>query len=188
MKPSRQALIAMLCLFSFVSQTAANNSGPMQTDAGGPQTAAAIQSIRQQYAAINKRVSRYRKVKKELSGFSLEGGELIAYFDGPAIVKIVATHYGEGGRATEEYYYAKGKLIFVFRKDYRYDRPMSGKVVATQENRFYFYNDGLVRWIDEMGKPVPPGMAEFPLKEDEYRESSIKFLEGARSKNATIEA
>ncbi len=113
---------------------------------------------------------------------------MIAYFDGPAIVKIVANHFGEGGRASEEYYYHDGKLIFVFRKDYRYDRPLSGKVVETKENRFYFHNDGLVRWIDEMGKPVPPGMAEFPLKEDEYRESSSKFLEGARSKNATIEA
>jgi len=156
--------------------------------ASSTQTADPIQAIRQQYAAINKGVRRYKRVKKELSGFSLEGGEMIAYFDGPAIVKIVATHYGEGGRASEEYYYANGKLIFVFRKDYRYDRPLSGKVVTTQENRFYFHNDGLVRWIDEMGKPVPPGMAEFPLKEEEYREESRKFLEGARSKNATIEA
>jgi hypothetical protein len=176
-------------LAAFLSQIAVSGPRPAaQSKPTSSETAMSIQLIRQQYAAINKAVRRYKKVKKELSGFSLEGGELFAYFDGPAIVKIVANHFGEMGRASEEYYYAKGKLIFGFRKDYRYNRPMSGKVVSTQENRFYFQDDGLVRWINETGKPVSPGMAEYPLKEDEYRETSRKFLDGARSKNAIIEA
>lgn len=185
--------VTTLFLCSFISPAAvasdaANRLRETTAAQTAPQTAAAIQSIRQQYAAINKRASRYRKVKKELSGFSLEGGELVAHFDGPAIVKLVAIHYGEIGRSSEEYYYAKGKLIFVFRKDYRYDRPLSGKVVGTKENRFYFHNEGLVRWINETGKPVTLGIMEFTLKEDEYRETSRKFLDGARSKNSTIEA
>ncbi|MBC8031949.1 MAG: hypothetical protein H7Z16_17835 [Pyrinomonadaceae bacterium] len=153
-----------------------------------PQPADPIQSIRQQYATINKGTRRYRKVKKELSGFSLEGGEMTAYFSGPAIVKIVANHFGESGRAVEEYYYSKGKLIFAFRKDYRYDRPMSGKVVSTQENRFYFQNDRLISWVNEDGRQVATATDEFKQKQDEYLESSSKFLTGARSKNATIEA
>src|SRR5688572_24614158 len=33
-----------------------------------------ITAIRQHYTAINKRAARYRKFKKELSGYSLEGG------------------------------------------------------------------------------------------------------------------
>jgi len=113
---------------------------------------------------------------------------MTAYFDGPAIVKIVANHFGEMGRADEEYYYSKGKLIFVYRKDFRYDRLLSGKVVSMKENRFYFHNEGLFRWINETGKPVTVGIMEFTLKEDEYRETSRKFLDGARSKIAIIEA
>src|SRR5437870_12824844 len=81
------------------------------------QTEDSIQSIRQDYARINKNAARYRRVKKELSGFSAEGGELIAYFDGAAIVKMVATFLGESGKAVEEYYYRDGKLIFVYRKE-----------------------------------------------------------------------
>src|SRR6185436_18468275 len=81
------------------------------------QTTDAIQSIRKQYAAINQRVARYRKVRKELSGFSAEGGRLIAYLDGTTIVKITASYYGETGKADEEYYYQDGKLIFVYRKE-----------------------------------------------------------------------
>jgi len=65
---------------------------------------------------------------------------------------------------------------------------MSGKVIETKENRFYFNNDGLFRWINEAGKPVTFGIMEFTLKEDEYRETSSKFLNGARSKSSTIEA
>lgn len=147
-----------------------------------------VQTIRQQYAAINKGLAKYKKVKKKLSGFSVEGGELVAYLDGPAVVKIVANHYGEGGKATEEYYYSKGKLIFVYRKDYHYDKPLSGKVVRTEENRFYFENDRLIRWINESGKQVAPGTAEYRQKQDEYLQTSNKFLNGVRSKDLTIEA
>jgi len=187
MKLIVRVLTTACCLSLIVSpSTASDRVRAFQTAAADSQ--AAVQSIRQQYAAINRRAGRYRKVKKELSGFSLEGGEMIAYFDGPAIVKIVANHFGEMGRASEEYYYSKGKLIFVYRKDFRYDRPMSGKVIETKENRFYFQNDGLFRWINETGKPVTFGIMEFTLKEDEYRDSSSKFLSGARSRSSTIEA
>lgn len=183
MKPGPRVFVVSLFLSLFLSPLAVNASA-----SGKPQTVDPIPSIRRQYAAINKRAARYRKVKKELSGFSVEGGELIAYFDGPAIVKLVATHYGEGGRSLEEYYYANAKLIFVFRKDFRYDRPMSGKVVQTEENRFYFANDRLIRWLDEAGKLVAPATAEYQQKQDEYLDSSRKFVEGARAKSPTIEA
>lgn len=156
--------------------------------AGNPKTADPVQTIRQQYTAINNRVRRYKIVKKELSGFSLEGGEMTAYFDGTEIVKIVASHFGESGKALEEYYYLKGQLIFVFRKDQQYDKPMSGRVVRTQENRFYFQNDRLIRWLNEKGRQVAPATAEYQQKQDDYLQTSSKFFSGARSKNATIEA
>lgn len=146
-----------------------------------------IQAIRRQYAAINRNAAKYQKVKKELLGFSAEGGELIAYLSGPSIVKISATFYGEMGRATEEYYYSNDKLIFVFRKDSRYSRPLSGKVVATTENRLYFKDDKLIRWIGENGKQVSSADSEFGAKEAEYLASSKQFTDGARSKNPTIE-
>lgn len=151
------------------------------------QTRDPTQSIRQQYAAINKRAARYKKVQKELSGFSTEGGALVAYFDGPAVVKIAAIYYGESGRANEEYYYQNGKLIFVYRKDFTYDKPLSGRVVNTKDNRFYFQNDRLIRWINENGKEVSPG-PEYQKEQDEYLATSNKFLIAARSKNPMIEA
>src|SRR5687767_211913 len=146
-----------------------------------------ITSIRQQYAAINKRAARYRKVKKELSGYSLEGGELIAYFDGPAVAKIVARHFGESGNTVEEYYYRNGQLIFVFEKVSRYSRPLSGKVVSTVEHRFYFQDDNLIRWLGEKGQQVVVS-EEYRLKEKVLLENSNDFVSGARSTKGVIEA
>ena len=95
-----------------------------------------IQSIKQHYAQINGSVPRYKRVRKELSGFSPEGGELFAYFHGPSVMKMVATYFGESGKAAEEYYFWDGKLIFVLRTDFHYNKPLSGK--GLQENRESF--------------------------------------------------
>jgi hypothetical protein len=167
-------LVVALGSFGFGETIRAQNADP-------------IPSIRKQYTAINKRAARYRKVKKELSGFSLEGGELLAYFDRGAIVKIVAHHFGEGGNTVEEYYYQNGQLIFVFEKVSHYNRPVSGKVVRTIENRYYFNNDDLIRWNYGKGNAVSHD-ADYRLKEKELREHSNIFLAGAQSSKRIVEA
>jgi len=108
-----------------------------------------VESIRQHYASINQSASRYRRVKKELMGFSPEGGEMTAYFHGPTVMKIMATHFGESGRTIEEYYFWNGKLIFVLSVDNRYDQPF-GKVVRKEETRLYFKDDKLIRWLNDL--------------------------------------
>ena len=146
-----------------------------------------IQAIRQQYAAINRKVARYKKVKKELLGFSAEGGELVAYLSGPSIVKISATFYGEMGRATDEFYYSNDKLIFIYRRHSHYHAPLTGKVVRITENRYYFKDDKLIRWIEEDGKQVSTTAPDFAQAEARLLASSRQFIDGARSKEPTIE-
>ncbi|HEX8096459.1 MAG TPA: hypothetical protein VF507_00425 [Pyrinomonadaceae bacterium] len=141
-----------------------------------------IDAIRAHYATINKGVARYRKVKKDLSGYSTEGGTLEAYFDGASVKKIVATFYGEGGKAVEEYYYWDDQLIFVYRKESRYSAPSSGKVVSATEDRFYFNGGRLIRWVEGKGKQVAPDKSEYGEKQKEYLENSGKFVELVRSK------
>ena len=153
-----------------------------------PQSETDIQSIRQGYAAINRKQARYRKVKKELSGFSAEGGVLTAYFEGANIVKMLATYYGEMGRTNEEFYYRDGKLIFVLRTELNYNRPLSGKVVSRKVSRFYFRDDKLIRWIDESGKTMVSDSAEYQEQEKDNLNTSKTLTEGARSSNKTIES
>jgi hypothetical protein len=159
----------------------------VRTIHAAPQLKDPIAPIRQSYARINQRAARYWKAKKELAGFSAEGGELIAYFDGPAIMKLFATFYGETGRTVEEYYYTNGKLIFALRRDYHYNRPLTGKVVRITTERFYFDNDTLIRWLDEHGKEVPDS-DEFRIRQKDYLDTSKLLSDGARSKNRVIES
>lgn len=154
----------------------------------GAQTPDPIESIRRHYANINQNVARYRRVKKNLSGYSAEGGELVAYFHGPSVMKMVATFFGETGRTVEEYYYWNGQLIFVFQTENRYDKPLSGKVVRKIETCFYFKDDKLIRWLDENGKEVASDSAEYSPKQADYLKFSKELVEGAQSRAATIES
>ncbi|MGB8506998.1 MAG: hypothetical protein WCD76_01205 [Pyrinomonadaceae bacterium] len=147
-----------------------------------------ISSIRERYAAINKSLAKYRTIKKELSGFSTEGGELVAYFDGTAIVKIAIANQGETGRSFEDFYYSDEKLIFVFRKEDKYDKPYSSKVIKTAENRLYFSDNKLIRWVDEKANQVAPGRSEYQKKQVEYLRASKLFVEASRSQSAIVEA
>ena len=148
----------------------------------------AISSIRQRYAAINQNLPKCKTVKKKLSGFSTEGGELIAYSEGSALRKIVARFYGETGRALEEYYYWDDQLQFVYRKEDRYSEPMSGKVTNTTETRFYFDKGELIRWLDGEGKPMRRGSDEFTEQQKKHLSNSEIFVAGARATKATVEA
>jgi hypothetical protein len=172
-------IVAALILVSFASAHSVFSH---------PQTEKEIQSIRRSYSQTNRNQARYRKVKKELAGFSAEGGELTAYFNGDTIVKIAATYYGETGRTSEDYYYQDGKLIFVLRKESRYNRPLTGKVISTKLNRFYFHDDKLIRWIDETGKQAPSNTPEYLEQEKDYLQTSKLFTDGARSPASLIES
>ena len=175
----RISVVIVIVLFGVLASHEAKAQGAQDPDS--------IQAIRQQYAAINRNAARYKKVKKELMGFSAEGGELVAYLRGPSIVKITATFYGEMGRATDEFYYSNGKLIFVFRKHSHYSGHLTGKVVRTTENRYYFKDDKLIRWIGEDGKQVALTAPDFVQGEARVLASSRQFIERARSKNPTVE-
>ena len=172
------ALFALSVPAGVAGQAAANN----------PQEKESISSIRERYAAVNKNLAKYRVVKKELSGFSAEGGELVAYFEGSSVVKLAATHLGETGRSSEEFYYRDGELIFVFYRRETYDAPMSGKVSKTAEERFYFSGGRLIRWLDSRGRVVAQGRGDYREAQARYLDSSRRFVEGARSPNSTIEA
>ena len=159
-----------------------------EAPAEGAGGADAISAIRRRYSAINRAPAKYRVVKKELSGFSTEGGELVAYLDGESVVKITATHFGETGRSFEEFYYWDGRLFFILHRRETYDEPMSGRVSKTAEERFYFNDGRLIRWLDSRGRAVAPGRGEYREAQARYLDVARRFVEGARSQKSTVEA
>lgn len=88
---------------------------------------------------------------------STEGGQAKFYFANKQLQKIEAVYYGESGKVIEEYYLLESKLSFVFRKEFRYNRPIYwneqndekfdfDKSIIT-ETRSYFYKDSLFEQI-----------------------------------------
>ena len=133
-----------------------------------------VRAIRSRYDAVEKDLSGCKQVKRDLPDESAEGGELTAYFSGESLRKLVAKFYGEAGQAREEYYFWENRLFFVFRVESRYDKPLSGKVVSKSEERFYFVDDALIRWLDPRKKEVSAG-SEFEQRERDLLAQAKKY-------------
>lgn len=130
------------------------------------QTEKRIAAIRAEVAAINKGAAKYTKTTKSVENISLEGTEATYYHLAKNLRKITAEMFGETYKATGEFYYADGELIFAFRKHNQYDTQIGmdkpPKVVRSEEQRFYFANGKLIRLL--------VGKKELKLSDERYAE------------------
>ena len=127
-----------------------------------------ISEIRENFGAINYNIASYKKIKKDL--IDQGGGELAGYFKNKELKKMVATYNGKMGKEVSEYYFWINELFFV----YTYDKPISmdnSKVDNKNENRYYFYDNKLIRWLDPDDKKV----FNFNPRGDEVLNSAIKL-------------
>ena len=82
-----------------------------------------------------------------------------------AAKKAVLRFYGETWQSMGEYYFMDGKLFFVYKVMKHYLRPMTVEGAHVEEDRYYFYNQKLIRWIDGSGKIADKKL--YPEKEKE---------------------
>ncbi len=116
-----------------------------------------ISDIREKFGVINYNSTSYKKITKDVMGESTQGGGLEAYFKDRELRKIVVTYYGEMGKSSQEYYFWDNELFFAFIQEYLYNKPMymeGSKVEKIDENRYYFYHDKLIRWLDPKKEKV----------------------------------
>ncbi len=151
-----------------------------------------ITDIRNKYAEIHSHLKSYQIKKTEISGESTEGGALTAYFDNTLIRLIIGEYFGETGKRVIEYYYFNQHLIFIYDMTLSYNRPInmdSASATALgdtewyvpsksikKEERFYFKNDRLIRWLDNSNQPVTIQSGRFNQKSDEMIIQSNKVL------------
>ncbi len=114
---------------------------------------------REVYAAINaqeKSLKPFKATYKENElTFVLKGWK-----DGDELKKILVTVPGEDGDGREEYYLENGKPLFVF-SHYRTAGPKEGKAPQRVENRFYFKDGKLFKWLSSERKEVAPKDPDF---------------------------
>jgi hypothetical protein len=135
-----------------------------------------VKTIRAHYEEIETDLKRCTEVKSDLPDESTEGGELTAYLSGQSLRKLIAKFYGETGQAIEEYYFWNERPIFVLRVESHYNKPLSGIAKSKTEERFYFADGVLIRWLDPAKKEVPAG--------PEFQQRGGKCLERAEKYSA----
>jgi hypothetical protein len=133
-----------------------------------------VKNIRAHYEEIETDLKRCTEVKSDLPDESTEGGELTAYFSGQSLRKLIAKFYGETGQAIEEYYFWNERPIFVLRVESHYNKPLSGIAKSKTEERFYFADGVLIRWLDPGKKEVPAG-PEFQKRGRHWLERAEKY-------------
>ena len=142
--------------------------------AADPSVEEKVKGIRAKYSEIEKQLKDYRQVKRDLPDESAEGGELTAYFKGPGLRKLSARLFGETGNVLEELYFDDNGLIFVLRNETGYTEPNSGVVMSKTEQRFYFADGKLIRWLNPDNKDVTNDAA-VPRRERELLAEAKKY-------------
>ncbi len=106
-----------------------------------------IHAIRQQYNIINSNLRHYSQVERDLMGYSTEGGELKAYLKDSSPRKVSVQFFGCRHQIQEEYYFWDNRLVFVYQVRLSDTGLPSRKILSRTENRFYFKQGHLVRWL-----------------------------------------
>lgn len=145
-------------------------------------TEAAVKKIRQRYDYIQKNVRSYNTLRTDVWGSSTEGGEVLGYYDkNKKLVLMDEWLFGETFKANVKYYLDNEKVVFVLETRYNYNRPVYyDRAVAKanndtaffdaaktriEENRYYFDNKMLIRWLNEEKKEVDPQSPDFLTNE-----------------------
>lgn len=108
---------------------------------------------RQLFAEINKKLPQLERVtfnsKRPGVDYKAEGK---AWVDVGAIKKVEITERDDGGDVVSEFYYSGGTLVFVYEAVKGFaDSGNSKKQITTNEERYYFRDGKLFKWVSGMG-------------------------------------
>lgn len=141
---------------------------------------AAIATIRQAYEQTHNNLCKFKTTEFDAGTNSSEGVEAKAFRDKDGQIKLIKTIiYSEMGKNTREYYYANNQLIFVLDATQTYNAPMylddvqakaagvepfDPTKTTTTENRYYFKNNQLIRWLDPQKKAIASNTSNYQLQ------------------------
>jgi hypothetical protein len=109
-----------------------------------------IKDIRKNVNEINNDSAAEKKVVVDLEGESEEGCELTKVYKDKSLCKGILTFYGEIGKLNKEYYFSKGRVLFLYEQKYFYSAPIvekESKITHVEENRYYISEGKLIKWI-----------------------------------------
>lgn len=151
-----------------------------------------ISDIRAEYKAIKSALSTLKEEKVSLFGYSTEGGAFKVYRDAKGNLRLMRVElYGEMGKVIEEYYLKNGGLIFMYCELHQYNvpfylnsarakeigsDPFDPQKTTVAEDRYYFHDSKMIRWIDRNRKEVSADSADFKKAEADVLSSFRDFV------------
>lgn len=111
-----------------------------------------------------------------------------AWSQSGAVRKIEIVEHDDSGDVVSEFYYADGALVFVYEAVKGF-RGSSGQQVAVNEERLYFRDGRLVKWLSGMGNDKtdhPAGGASFAEASKSRLAASAAFLAAARKARTPV--
>lgn len=134
------------------------------------------------YAETNDNLKSYKRVKTVFLDSELEFA-IESWWDKDKVRRIDSKVAGEDGDGSEEYYIEDGKLLFAF----RYYRAMSAEEGAKRvlvEDRFYFKDGQMFKWIGTDKKLVPKEDEVFQIEQERLTTNLASFMAALEQKMA----
>jgi hypothetical protein len=135
--------------------------------------------IREQFKTTNANLKAYEMIEKDIYSESTEGGVMRAYHVDGETVLMHCEFYGEGGNIMEEFYFWNSELYFVYTVQELYNKPiyMEGSSVSEKiENRYYFHNGKMIRWLDKNKEKVNIYSDDYSKAERYLLDESVRLI------------
>lgn len=126
------------------------------------------------YEATNKKIDSCKVVKATHQDEELTW-QLTGWSDEKGLRKILATVPGEDGDGFEEYYLDNGGLVFAFRQ--------YNAAAEKVQDRFYFKDGRMVKWLGNDKKPVDPKSADFTSEATRLTGNCTSFIKVLNAKS-----
>jgi hypothetical protein len=156
-KSLNTALLLILSITCCYGQKSNDRKTGSAATVNSDSTEEKIASIRKEYKRIISEEPKCKVATEDMDDRSTEGGEMKKFYLGKSLQKARLIFFGETGKAIFEYYFVEGVVIFFLKRTYGYNIPMylkGSRVSKMEEERFYFNNKTLIRWIGPDGKII----------------------------------
>ena len=139
-----------------------------------------VADIRTWYKEVTSNIDNYSKTVVDYSEESTEGGEITFFKKAGDVVLFKVAYYGETGNMKFSFYFRNSELFFVFQETENYSVPIyvetDNRTITKEENRYYFYCNKMVKWLDNSKKSVLANVSVFKEKEEELLKDVDKLL------------
>ena len=141
-----------------------------------------LEPIRKIFKRINS-IQKWTSIERRDLWEATEGDQVVFYYSGETLEKLIVRHFGETFQYIGEYYLSNGELSFVFEKSYQYNRPIywdSSSIDETRdpavfdfeeaeiiEDRSYFIKNEIVHQLNNQDCGSP--FADDYLTEEQVR-------------------